>query len=306
MHLLHLLPHTHWSPSTTFEASASTTRVLENSKVLYLPDLRFELFSSELSLLTPRCADGKAKNISLDPHTGQIKHSSLLGEDKHALGQVMARFARDAHALVAGLFPAYAKHLRLGMTSYRPVEVCNRSSSLRKNDRLLHVDAFVSRPTGGDRILRVFCNIHPYGLARTWRLGLIPFADVARHFLPHMTEPSRFGSWLLQALGVTRGRRTPYDHFMLQLHNLCKEDAYYQFNCPSQAVEFPSGSTWIAFTDTTSHAVVSGQFLLEQTFYLPVAAMQNPRLSPLHILTELTGRPLVEPFAPAPAPQPRI
>ena len=35
-----------------------------------------------------------------------------------------------------------------------------------------------------------------------------------------------------------------------------------------------------------------GQFLLEQTFYLPVAAMQDERYAPLRILEELYHRPL--------------
>lgn len=298
MHLLHPLPHTHWSDELSLAQSAPLIRALERSKVLYLPDLKFELFKREQAFLTSRCADGKSKNISLDPHSGRVRHSSLLGEDQHALGQCMARFAGQAHTLVAGLFPCYAKHLRPGMTSYRPIEVSTRAYAVHQNDRLLHIDAFASRPTGGDRILRVFCNIHPQGQARVWRLGEILFSDVVRHFLPRLTAPWPFSAWLMQAVGATRGRRTLYDHFMLQLHNLCKEDGKFQFNCPSQTLDFPSGSTWIAFSDSVCHAVVSGQFVLEQTFYLPVAAMQDTRQSPLHILGDITGRMLVEPTIP--------
>ncbi len=33
---------------------------------------------------------------------------------------------------------------------------------------------------------------------------------------------------------------------------------------------FPPGSVWVCFSDQTSHAVMSGQFMLEQTFFLPV------------------------------------
>ncbi|HOV20942.1 MAG TPA: Kdo hydroxylase family protein, partial [Ottowia sp.] len=41
------------------------------------------------------------------------------------------------------------------------------------------------------------------------------------------------------------------------------------------------------------HAVMSGQFMMEQTLYLPPGREANPQASPLAILTRLVGRPLV-------------
>ncbi len=38
---------------------------------------------------------------------------------------------------------------------------------------------------------------------------------------------------------------------------------------------------------------MAGQYLLEQTFHLPVARQYDPNVSPLAILTRLIGRPLV-------------
>ena len=46
---------------------------------------------------------------------------------------------------------------------------------------------------------------------------------------------------------------------------------------PQTPIDFPAGSTWIAFTDCVSHAAMAGQFRLEQTFLLPVDAMLQPR-----------------------------
>jgi hypothetical protein len=40
------------------------------------------------------------------------------------------------------------------------------------------------------------------------------------------------------------------------------------------------------------HAALAGQFLLEQTFYLPVAAMQDENCAPLRILEQLYQREL--------------
>jgi hypothetical protein len=72
-----------------------------------------------------------------------------------------------------------------------------------------------------------------------------------------------------------------------------KADPDYQKSSPQQTMPFPPGSVWICFSDQTSHAAMSGQFMLEQTFFLPVRAMAEPECAPLGILERLTGRALV-------------
>jgi hypothetical protein len=98
---------------------------------------------------------------------------------------------------------------------------------------------------------------------------------------------------LLNALHVTKSLRSEYDHLMLQLHDGMKSDLDYQKNAPQVTMPFPPGSTWVCFSDQTSHAAMSGQYLLEQTLHLPVARQSHPDASPLAILTRLTGRALV-------------
>ena len=58
----------------------------------------------------------------------------------------------------------------------------------------------------------------------------------------------------------------------------------FQKNTPKQRWEFAPNSSWIAFTDCVSHAVLSGQFALEQTFLIPQSALVSPHRSPLAIL----------------------
>jgi hypothetical protein len=164
-------------------------------------------------------------------------------------------------------------------------------SSHRKDDRRLHIDAFPSWPTQGWRILRVFSNVHPTGTARLWQVGE-PFEAFVARFLPWV-PPFRPGvAWLLERLRITRGRRTPYDHLMLALHDLAKGDEAYQRSAPRVDVAFPSGSTWMAYTDRVLHAVRAGQYLFEQTFHLPVTAMREPHQAPLGILEAACRRPL--------------
>jgi hypothetical protein len=80
---------------------------------------------------------------------------------------------------------------------------------------------------------------------------------------------------------------------MLGLHDAMKEDTRYQQEAPQARIEFVPGAVWTCFTDSVSHAAMSGQHAFEQTFYLPVGAMVSPALSPLRILEGLLSRPLV-------------
>ncbi|MEO6973897.1 MAG: Kdo hydroxylase family protein, partial [Rhodoferax sp.] len=50
---------------------------------------------------------------------------------------------------------------------------------------------------------------------------------------------------------------------------------------------------WVCFSDQASHAVMSGQYMLEQTLFLAPEHLYDPQASPLAILSRLTGRPLV-------------
>ena len=80
---------------------------------------------------------------------------------------------------------------------------------------------------------------------------------------------------------------------MLQLHDRMKADTAYQESAPQTRVDFPAGSTWIAFTDQVSHAAMAGQYQLEQTFLVPLTAMLDEQRSPLRILERLMNRRLV-------------
>jgi hypothetical protein len=48
----------------------------------------------------------------------------------------------------------------------------------------------------------------------------------------------------------------------------------------------------MAFTDCVSHAVLSGQYALEQTLFIPQSALLEAQRSPLAILERLAGTPL--------------
>ncbi|WP_186100104.1 Kdo hydroxylase family protein [Burkholderia gladioli] len=265
---------------------------VETGKVLYFPNLRFAIEGGEEALLDPALADPKRKNISLAPNGGAV--AGVLGDavTQSAVRALVARYQQQAASLVDGLFPEYRGRMRVAPTSLRLRQVETRESSWRKDDSRLHVDAFPSRPNYGERILRVFSNVNPAGVPRVWRVGE-PFEDVARRFLPGIRPQLPGAAWLLELLHVTKSRRSAYDHLMLHLHDAMKADLAYQRDCPQQTMPFPPGSVWICFSDQTSHAVMSGQFMMEQTFFLPVEAMARPDRAPLGILERLQLRALV-------------
>jgi hypothetical protein len=182
--------------------------------------------------------------------------------------------------------------MRGAPASLRLQQVEGRTTSWRKDDSRLHIDAFPSRPNRGERILRVFRNINPDAKPRVWRVGE-PFADVAQRFRKQVPPYRRWQAATLHRLGVTKSLRSPYDHIMMHLHDLMKADLDYQRNCPQQTVPFAPGSTWVCFSDQTSHAVMSGQFMLEQTLHPAVSVMQAPAKAPLAVLEALWQRPLV-------------
>lgn len=264
---------------------------LEGGKVLVLP-LAFAIDAAERRLLDPSGQAGRRKNISFDPHTGKLGDTALNDEDRAGLLAMMRRFANAATSLLTDLLPEYVGQLQRSRTSFRPMEIEGRTYTLRHDDRLLHVDAFPTRPLRGQRILRLFTNVAPDGAVRKWHIGE-PFAGYASRFLPLVKGPLPGSAWALQATGLTKGRRSLYDHIMLGLHNAGKRDAGYQASCPLVAADFPPGTTWLCFTDQVLHAALAGHCALEQTFHLPVEAMARPEQAPLRVLERLTGRPLV-------------
>jgi len=265
-------------------------RLLEHGSVVLLPGLDFDITGFEAALYADVSDEG-TKNVSYNPATGELKGTTAEGPVREQLTEIVARYSRWAEALVREVLPAYAGSLQVGRTSYRP-RSADHNLSKRKDDRRLHLDAFPANPVQGRRILRVFRNVNPNGESRYWRVGE-PMAEHAARFLPKTRGLAPGVAALMQTVGLTKGRRTPYDQLMLQLHDLSKEDDAYQASGLHQDVSFPPGATWMVFTDGVVHAALGGRYAFEQTFYVAVSAMVDPPASPLKTLERLTGKRLV-------------
>lgn len=285
-----LLPVTAWQPEPDVVLRRQAATALEGGDVVVMPSLAFPLTVDEAGYLRPEAVKAGTKTIKYEPRTGRVWGTADQAGEA-VLHGMLKRYAAQAHALVLAMFPGYARGLTPGATSFRPVEAQGRPQSTRHDDTLLHVDAFPSRPSAGQRIMRVFTNINPDGKPRVWRVGE-PFEAVARRFLPGIGAPLPGSATLLQLLRITKARRTAADHYMLKLHDLMKVDAAYQRDCPRQTVAFQPGTTWMVFTDQVSHAAISGQHALEQTFTLDLVGMSDPETAPLRVLERLKGRKL--------------
>jgi hypothetical protein len=283
MQVLEELGITGWS-----ESGSNVAEALEAGKVAFAPQLHFELTAQERRFLSPACLDGKSKNISYRPVTGALQGTSSTGTERGELTEMLRRYYECSSALMRALCPEYRDKLTAGFTSFRPAEIAGRATSWRKDDTRLHVDAFPSRPLQGLRIMRIFTNVNP-SAPRMWRVGE-HFEQVAWRFVPEIPGPVPGSAWLLHRLRVTKTLRTPYDHLMLGIHDRMKADEIYQRQCEQTELPIPPGATWACFTDSVSHAAMSGQFAFEQTFYLPVEAMREPSRSPLRVLEGVTGR----------------
>jgi len=281
-----------WNARDGESGRARALHELERGSVISLPDVPFPLEREEQSFLRADCVEAGSKSIKYAPAQRKLWGVSESCQDSAVLKRMLDRFSSFARELLSRLSPRYAASLITGMTSFRPISAEDITLSKRHDDRLLHVDAFPSRPMNGKRILRVFANLHPAGRPRQWRVGE-PFERVASRFLPSIRAPWPGIASLLHRLGITKEKRSLYDHYMLRIHDRMKFDDNYQATVPSTNISLPAGSCWIVYTDSVSHAAVAGQHVVEQTFLLPLDAMADPSLSPLRILEALKEMPLI-------------
>jgi len=290
---------------TSPEVQRAAIQTLEGGGLIYLPKGGFELSERERELISntaniltqvPDVENGKP-TIIFDPKNGHIKkyhYAQIHGKMVRAqikdtarsdLEAIMARYGQWTESVISQLFPSYCQALDRKRVTYRPFA--------RNSTQALHIDSSYGYPTQGRSMLRVFTNINPVDRLRIWQLGE-PFEPFVQRFLPdvHVSGPSWFSS-LLARLGIVDGVKTKYDQYIAALRALGMRDKEYQASAPRKLMEFPAGSSWIAITDLVLHGAISGQHSLDQTFYLPVEAMNDPSHSPLRILERLTGEALV-------------
>ena len=283
---------------------------LEAGDIIYFPETPIQIAPADLEFLLnqQQVGAGYRKNIAYKPTedrvTGFVTQSPETGE---RLQSIMRKYSRDVVKFLGKFLAPYESRWQLDYASFRPQEEQGRDLSTRKRNDLLHTDAFPTRPTYGDRILRFFNNINP-AKSREW-ITTETFDALAKQFagsrelatkngipLPESVEQrgvARAVAATAKSLGLSHIApalvRPPYDDFMLRFHHFLKENAAFQRDCPKQHWSFPPSSSWMVYTDMVSHAVLSGQYALEQTFLVSKDAMVTPKKAPISVLGELVG-----------------
>jgi hypothetical protein len=285
-------------------ASEETYARLESGDILFFPTNPIPLDESDRSfLLRQKQSEAFHKNISYRPAQDRLKGVDARdAADFARTHDAMRAFSQKAVGFMASFLPAYAPSWKVDFASFRPIEEAGRKVALRSRNDLIHVDSFPSRPSHGDRLLRIFTNIHPTR-PRVW-VTSDSFEQLAWQYggkagLPH--PPSAVSKVRSRALRVLSGLGLPvvdrpaYDRFMLRFHHFLKENETFQRDCPKDRWEFPPNSTWVCFTDTTSHSCVSGQYALEQTFIVRHESLVRPETAPIAVLERMAGFPLAGP-----------
>ena len=279
---------------------------LEAGNVLFFPTTPFRFPQESQDFLRQLNFAGGAihKNVAYRPAIDKVTGVEADAAKLDRLRTIMREYSNAVVQFTAELLPQYAAAWKLDYASFRPVEEENRNLPVNKRNDLIHTDAFPSRPTNGDLILRVFTNIHP-SKTRNW-ITTEPFEKIAQQFADDAglreiansasSASGRFrleSARMLHLLGLPVVPRSAYDRFMLHFHEYLKRNEDFQQNCPKYSFNFPPGSTWLTFTDVVPHSVHSGQHALEQTFIISRNSMADPERSPVAILERLCGKPLL-------------
>jgi 3-deoxy-D-manno-oct-2-ulosonic acid (Kdo) hydroxylase len=273
---------------------------LETGKILYFPQTPFDFPSDAREFLRSLSFSGHAihKNIAYRTQSDRVTGIDAKAENGARLHEVMRSYSQSVAAFVRTLLPEYAAQWRLDYASFRPIEEHGRHLPLNKRNDLIHTDAFPSRPTYGDLILRVFTNIHPQK-ERVW-ITADPFQIIAPRYARDagLERIAAGGAWtyraagLLGRLGLPVVHRSPYDRFMLEFHEYLKRNNDFQSRTPKYEFTFAPGSTWLCFTDIVPHSVKSGQHAVEQTFVIARDSLADRERAPISVLEHLCGKPL--------------
>jgi len=259
---------------------------LERGDMLFFPRMPWSLPAEDQAFLVGLNQADSAfhKNVAYRPSEDKVTgFDSSAVSDPERLRGVMRGFSHAVLAFLKELLPRYVEGWRIDYASFRGFEEEGRDLSFKKRNDLLHIDAFPTRPTGGDLILRTFVNINP-SRSRVWLTG-DPFEQVAGRYAAEAGWHGEGGP--LEGVRRLLTRRGAYDRFMLGFHDYLKHNRDYQQNSRKYRWEFPPGSAWMAFTDIVPHAVLSGQYALEQTVIVSRKSLQSPGTAPIEILRRL-------------------
>src|SRR5262249_49660844 len=137
---------------------------LERGNILFFPRSPFPLAAADRDFLLDQKQTGAGfhKNIAYRPAEDRLTGTGkMAAPGTKQLKSILRSYSDWAEGFLGQLMPEYARNWKRDFASYRSIEEQGRAARTTARNDLAHVDAFPTRPTHGDRILRVFTNINP-------------------------------------------------------------------------------------------------------------------------------------------------
>jgi hypothetical protein len=278
---------------------------LEHGDIIRFPACPFPLPPAEdIALLRdelPRRLN--TKNVSYHPESDRVHGIQDSDRLRDSALRVLKAHSATIEEFLRRVIPHLVTGWTVGTSSFRPIQEKGRNLKPHASNELVHIDAGAYGATNGDRILRVFVNVNTHE-DRVWATKGT-FAEVYAKYAAaagidgrHRLEKTPLGhlrTGLLRGL-VASGIKeamvadsSPYDRLMRRFHNYMKDTPAFQArDADYREIRFPPGCAWMVFTDTASHASISGQHALVNTFIIRLAQCRLQDAAPLNILR--TGR----------------
>ena len=280
---------------------------LERGEIVHFPRCPIELpDEAELKFLREDLATHlRNKNVSYHPETDSVpglKKSDPVRTERAQ--RILKQHARRVEAFLTRTMPTLTRDWIIGTSSFRPIQEKSRNLSAHASNELVHIDAGAYGPTHGDRVLRFFVNVNP-AEDRVWATrGTFPqlyerFGRAAR-ITPDTRKRASLERGALDQLrtgflrtlasaGLPQAMlidSSPYDRTMRQFHNYMKDEPAFRDDTSSEVeIRFAPFSAWMVLTDMVSHASLSGQYALVNTFLLRLASCRLPQFAPYRILS---------------------
>lgn len=281
---------------------------LERGSIVYFPQTPVALPSEEdLKFLREELpALLKLKNISYHPEAGKVRG---LDDSDPGISQRVTRILKqvsdDIAAFLSTAAPRLTDNWTVGTSSFRPMQERGRNLDAHASNELVHIDAGAYGATHGDRILRFFINVNPEE-DRVWaskgnfsellqshgERAALGYGNgggnyLAKGPLDHLWSGLVRG---LASTGMPTARvldSSPFDREMRRFHNYMKDTPSFQQDMSNhQEFRFPPFSAWMVFTDTVSHACLSGQFAFIHTCIVRLESCRLPEIAPINLLRQ--------------------
>ena len=235
----------------------------------------------------------KGKNVSYYPGAGKLTGLDAPRAVLDRALRLLRVHSERVREFLQREMPEFTRGWTPGTSSFRPMEEQGRGLPPHASNELIHIDAGAYGATHGDRILRFFVNLNP-SVDRVW-ISKGTFEELFHRYgheaglrkeslSPSLPERILGGVLMAARRAFPMARvvdTSPYDRRMRKFHNWMKDTPAFQ-HPPHHRFTFAPWSAWMVLTDGVSHACISGQHALVDTFLIPLRNCKLP--APYHLL----------------------